>query len=319
MNKHNLNEIVNFAEKNNNFSDFNIVNNFKLNFTKYKSINSKKQSDIKKCILSGGSLNDQQTKELEELQQLQQNGSINSDQLLMLQQLQQMQQQNQLQTSAQLETTTLDSSIPPPQNIQYQPVSRMSGIQMEPDKYLPKPNYITDEFKTFTIEKGTILFYSTTEHRGFNTESLQLNGTNTINNSMENISFFTPNFRLASDKIQGCSLDKQKGYIHTFKVIRDIADIFIKLPYDTNEDTTIQDIHREFCEGTRKYSGVGFFYPKNEIELFNNQVLQNNMLNDANNMYYSEFYLCNPRPYLEYMYSQKCMSLRKLTDPYRFN
>ena len=34
--------------------------------------------------------------------------------------------------------------------------------------------------------------------------------------------------------------------------------------------------------------------------------------------YYSEFYLCNPRPYLEYMYSQKCMSLRKLTDPYKF-
>ena len=42
------------------------------------------------------------------------------------------------------------------------------------------------------------------------------------------IIFFTPNFRLASDRIQGCSIDKQKGYIHAFEVIQDIPNIFIK-------------------------------------------------------------------------------------------
>ena len=40
-------------------------------------------------------------------------------------------------------------------------------------------------------------------------------------------------------------------------------------------------------------------------------------LDDLN--YYSEFALCNPNDYLSYLYSQKCMSLRKISQPYRFD
>ena len=40
-------------------------------------------------------------------------------------------------------------------------------------------------------------------------------------------------------------------------------------------------------------------------------------LDDEN--YYSEFALCNPNDYLIYLYTQKCMSLRKLSQPYRFD
>jgi hypothetical protein len=200
---------------------------------------------------------------------------------------------------------------------QIQPSNQV--LKVQPDTFLTKPAHITDTIETYTIPVGTILFYSSTEKRGFNTTSLQLNGADYLNNSLEKISFFTPNFRLASDKIQGCSIDKQKGYIHTFRVTREIPDIFIKLPYDTNEDISLPELHKEFCEGTNKYTGVGFFYPKNEIDSFNNMTNANTTQEIGGENYYSEFYLCNPRPYLEYMYSQKCMSLRKLTDPYKFN
>jgi hypothetical protein len=52
--------------------------------------------------------------------------------------------------------------------------------------------------------------------------------------------------------------------------------------------------------------------------MFSNlQTPQTNNIDELN--YYSEFGLCNPRPNLEYIYSQKCQSLRKLSDPYRFD
>ena len=291
MIKHNLKEIVNFTKSNNDFSDFNIVNNFKLNFTKYKSINSKKQF--------GGST------QLVDPSQMQVDPSQ-----MQLDPSQMQVDPSQMQVDpSQMHPSQMQASQGQPSN---------QVLQVQPDTFLSKPAHITDAIETYTIPVGTILFYSSTEKRGFNTTSLQLNGPDYLNNSLEKISFFTPNFRLASDKIQGCSIDKQKGYIHTFRVTREIPDIFIKLPYDTNEDISLPELHKEFCEGTNKYTGVGFFYPKNEIESFNNMTNANTTQEIGGDNYYSEFYLCNPRPYLEYMYSQKCMSLRKLTDPYKF-
>jgi hypothetical protein len=57
--------------------------------------------------------------------------------------------------------------------------------------------------------------------------------------------------------------------------------------------------------------------------MFNNSILNQRTqemhenLDDDN--YYSEFALCAPNDYLTYLYSQKCMSLRKLSQPYRFD
>ncbi len=183
-----------------------------------------------------------------------------------------------------------------------------------PNMYLAKPNFVSGEIKTYTIPKGTVLYHSVDGKRGFNTNDIQLgNGSNII--------FFTPNFRLASDKIQGCSIDKQKGYIHSFEVIQDIPNIFIKLPYDTSEDVSVETLKSEFCNGTGQYNGVGFFYPKNEIELFNKTILSSESIitNLTEDYFFSEFGLCNPTPYIKYLYSQKCQSLRKLSQPYRFD
>ena len=290
MIKHNLKEIVNFSKSNNNFSDYNIVNNFKLNFTKYKSINLKKQV---------GGVNEQ-------------NGEMPTIQNSEMPTIQNSEMPNMIvNQNSEMPNMVVN------QNALMQP--GQNNIMMMPDTYLEKPAYVTNTINTYSIPEGTILFYSTTEKRGFNTSSIQLNIKNLTD--QDNISLFTPNFRLASDKIQGCSIDKQKGYIHTFKVIREIPDIYIRLPYDTDDNISLSELHDSFCSGNSQYNGVGFFYPKNEIDLFNNNMTSNNMKipNITDESHYSEFYLCNPRPYLEYMYSQKCMSLRKLTDPYKFN
>ncbi len=185
-----------------------------------------------------------------------------------------------------------------------------------PDMFLPKPGFIYSGTNTYTIRKGTILYHANVNKRGFNTKEIKL-GKDKL------ISFFTPNFRLASDKIEGCSIDKQKGFIHVFEVKQDIPDIFVKLPYDTDEDLNLDELKDKFCNGNEYYKGVGFFYPKNEIELFNNSVLNQRTEEMHENLdddsYYSEFALCAPSDYLTYLYSQKCMSLRKLSQPYRFD
>ena len=185
-----------------------------------------------------------------------------------------------------------------------------------PDMFLPKPTFMYSGTNTYIIKKGTILYHATIHKRGFNTKEIRL-GKDKL------ISFFTPNFRLASDKIEGCSIDKQKGFIHVFEVKTDISDIFIKLPYDTDEDLNLDELKDKFCNGNEYYKGVGFFYPKNEIELFNNSIFNQRTEEIHENLdedsYYSEFALCSPNDYLTYLYSQKCMSLRKLSQPYRFD
>ena len=40
----------------------------------------------------------------------------------------------------------------------------------------------------------------------------------------------------------------------------------------------IENINNEFCKGNQKFYGIGFFYPKNEIEIFNNIVLFSSMI-----------------------------------------
>jgi hypothetical protein len=192
--------------------------------------------------------------------------------------------------------------------------SKIADIEKLPDMYLKNPSYTSDGVQTYTIKEGTILYHATTNKKGFNTNYINFGQDKLIN-------FFTPNFRLASDKIEGCSIDKQNGYIHVFRVIKDIPNIYVRLPYDIVDDINSGLLANEFCSENQNYCGIGFFYPKNNIEMFSNNLNQQTQLNVIDNVeqYYSEFGICNPKPYLEYLYSQRCQSLRKLSEPYRFN
>ena len=208
-------------------------------------------------------------------------------------------------------------------NPDYEPnANANTNIQKLPDMYLENPPYTSDLVHTYTIKEGTILYHATSNKRGFNTKYIELGNDKLIN-------FFTPNFRLASDKIEGCSVDKQNGYIHVFRVVKPIPNIYIKLPYDIADDISSGKLANEFCTQNQNYYGIGFFYPKNNIEMFSNlqseqiqtQQIQTQFPDIAtlDSNYYSEFGLCNTKPFIEYLYSQRCQSLRKLSDPYRFN
>lgn len=275
----NLKEISNFIKKNNNYSDFNLVNNFLINLN-YTKINFKKN-------LMGG--NNHIPPEM-----------IN-DNLIYHQNMVMMNEQPNLNVidnnNAQIMNYQLDPNAQNAQNIQN---------SIEP----------TEQINTYTIKEGTILYHATSNKKGFDTKNLNLGDDKLIN-------FFTPNFRLASDKIEGCSVDKQNGFIHVFKVVKDIPNIYVKLPYDIADDINSGLLANEFCSKNQNYYGIGFFYPKNNIEMFSNnsyqQQQQQYLTTDNIEQYYSEFGLCNPKPYLEYLYSQRCQSLRKLSDPYRFN
>jgi hypothetical protein len=213
---------------------------------------------------------------------------------------------------------------------QIEQIKQIGQIEQISNENLKVPPHAIEQNETYTIKQGVILYHATTNKKGFNTTQLNLGQDKLIN-------FFTPNFRLASDKIEGCSVDKQNGFIHVFRVIKDIPNIYVRLPYDIANDISSGTLADEFCLN-QKYSGVGFFYPKNNIELFSNNLsqfqtqyqepYQNNAQYqnqvqlstlDDQNQYYSEFGLCNPKPHLEYLYSQKCQSLRKLSNPYRFD
>lgn len=129
-----------------------------------------------------------------------------------------------------------------------------------------------------TIKEGTVLYLVLTD---------KLNNISDI----ELKSFFTPNFRLATDKINNY-IDKNKGYIYTFIVKKDIPNIIIKSFNSMDKiDTNIDN----------QYNGMGFIYPKNEIEAFSASLF-NTVENPSSNLNeldtYSQFILSNPLLYL---------------------
>lgn len=179
------------------------------------------------------------------------------------------------------------------------------------NNYLQDPGYPSNFVNTYTIQEGTILYHATTNKKGFNIYELDL-GQN------KELLFFTPNFRLASDKIQGCSIDKQNGYVHVFRVKRDIPNIYIKNPFDITDDINSDFLKELYCEDG-KYFGVGFFYPINNIEMFSNGENLPEISEFDSTKYYSEYAICNPKSFLEYLHTHRCESLRKISTPYRFD
>jgi hypothetical protein len=115
--------------------------------------------------------------------------------------------------------------------------------------------------------------------------------------------------------MEHCNNNKKNGYIHVFKVKKDIPNIFVMYSKDINSNFDFDKLKNEFCLDNHNYNGLGFFYPKDNIEIFSD-TQQIDLSNQTN--YYSEFGLCDPGSNLEYLYSQKCVTLKKLSEPFRF-
>ena len=324
MSQNNLLNVVSFMKKNQNFSDYNIINNFmfNLNFTKYRFNNMQKGGEPMSDMLPQDMPSQDMASQVmlpqdmppqdmipQDMPQMGIHSTIDQDEMIipeveeLTDQIEDFGEQESNLGVNESEECTYKKIRNEDGTVVTQRICGQKIITM-PDMFLPKPTFMYSGTNSYTIKKGTILYHATVNKRGFNTKEIKL-GKDKL------ISFFTPNFRLASDKIEGCSIDKQKGFI------------FIKLPYDTDEDLNLDELRDKFCNGNEYYKGVGFFYPKNEIELFNNSVLNQRTQEMHENLdddsYYSEFALCSPNDYLEYLYSQKCMSLRKLSQPYRFD
>ena len=89
-------------------------------------------------------------------------------------------------------------------------------------------------------------------------------------------------------------------------------------------------LEETFC--SRKFriqlDGIGFFFPRRDDQdsFTDGTVGDNDGLSqgdganqDPKISFDAEFALCNPNEYLEYISSERCISMRKLSAPYHFN
>jgi hypothetical protein len=369
MQKNVLREISNFSKNNNNYSDLNIVNNLlrNLNFTKYRFNNNNfnKNSQIggvrvckigedgnEYCYEDGftpienvptfinqnfdptiqndlalqqereqiiNNLQNETGKDREDIEEAV-DASINEEKT------DNQMMGNPVMDNQMMGNPVMDNQMMANTMIGNQQMNPMIGNQSQPmflNKFLVKPDFVSNQIKTYTIQKGVNLYYASNNKKGFNPDNIQLGNDNLI-------SFFTPNFKLASDRIGSCDINNPNGYIHAFEVVQDIPNIYVKLPYDTDYDYTLKSLYDKFCAGSTQYNGVGFFYPKNEIEIFSNVLTNQNQNYQNQNQsmgfqslpeenFYSEFGICNPTPYLKYLYSCKCQGLRQLSSTYRID
>jgi hypothetical protein len=176
-----------------------------------------------------------------------------------------------------------------------------------------KLNYMEPSKTTlYTIPRGTILYHGSLYKESFNPFDIRLNEDKLV-------SYFSPNKRLAADYIVGCALyPTRSGYLHKFRVKKNIEKIMIVSTFEKKTNWTLSFIEDTFC--SRKFriqlDGIGFFFPRrDEQDLYN----AGNVQTDPQITFDAEFAICDPNEYLEYISTQRCVSMRKLSVNYHFN
>jgi hypothetical protein len=164
----------------------------------------------------------------------------------------------------------------------------------------------------YTIPVGTELYHGSTDISIFDPQRINI-GKNTL------VGFFSPNKSLASSYIKYCvHIDNGyiKGYIHKFIVSKDIDRLYILSYLDKELNWDEKNIETKFCQSTQfgKLNGVGFFIP-DEIKYR----LAENENSVKNNLYSSEFALCDPQQFLTYIGTFQCIGPRSLSEIYRFD
>lgn len=170
-----------------------------------------------------------------------------------------------------------------------------------------KLNYMEPSKTTlYTIPKGTIIYHGSLNKESFNPFDIRLGDDRLV-------AYFSPNKKLAADYIIGCALYPTKaGFLHKFRVKKDIEKILIISTYEKQNHWTLRFIEDSFC--SRKFriqlDGIGFFFPKkDELDVDKNE---------SKIAFDSEFAICNPNEYLEYVSTQRCVAMRKLSKEYHF-
>ena len=176
-----------------------------------------------------------------------------------------------------------------------------------------KLNYMEPSKTTlFTIQKGTILYHGSLYKELFNTFDIRL-GEDKL------VAYFSPNRRLAADYIRGCAdYPIRPGYIHKFRVKKNIEKIMIISTTERKPNWTLSYIEDTFC--SRKFriqlDGIGFLFPRrDEHSLYNPGVVQD----DEKVSFDFQTAICDPNEYLEYVSTQRCLAMRKLSGEYNFN
>ncbi len=194
-------------------------------------------------------------------------------------------------------------------NSQFEYQNRMSLYNPSKLPYM-KPSYTTE----YTIPEGTILYHGTMTRESFNPFDIRLGDDNLV-------AYLSPSKRFAASYIVGCAIYPNKnGFIHKFRVKQSITDILILSTFEKKKQWNLKFIEDSFC--SRKYriqlNGIGFFYPKADDIEFDKELDVNNVSVEGQS-FDSEFAICNPQQFLEYVSTQRCVASRKLSDQYRFN
>ena len=309
MSIENLRNISEYLEKKKNLSDFKDINQllYNLNFTK-KKFKKKQNGGFKKKLiplkknfnLKGGTgTGDNNPNMMGSPGMMDQENMMNQQGMMgapgMMSPENMMNQQGMMGTPGMMgpENMMNQQGMMSPPGMMGAP-NTVTNIEIganRSDKGQPEnPGFATNDLHTYTIPEGTILYASSYEEKGFNTKNIKL---------QDGLTFYSPNFRLAVDRISGCAITKEgnTGYVHRFRVKAPIPNIYIQRPCDLTVKTSMEELQTKICG---EFYGIGFFYDVNSIEEFSPGI------QSKNDQSYSEFALCNSSPYLEYISSQGC-------------
>lgn len=164
------------------------------------------------------------------------------------------------------------------------------------------------EFGLYTIEPGTILYHASENLSTFNPYNIKLD-----NNSL--VGLFSPNLKLASNRIKNCA--DRKGYVHKFIVKKNMPlnNALVISNFDRDSlGWNIQQIEKTFCN--RKWSFDKYNHVLNAVGYFIKREIvdqKTGTITSENQYPLSEWAICDPNRFLEYAGTYQCIA------PYRFH
>ena len=147
----------------------------------------------------------------------------------------------------------------------------------------------------YTIPANTTLFHGTKTVSTFDPKKVNVGDESFV-------AFFSPNKEFAVSYIGNCArFPTEEGYVHEFVVKSDINNVYILSSHDKDVVRDSVSANKLYCNAPQdrsgiKLNGVGFFVGNTQTGATE-----------------SEFAICNPGAYLEYVGTYRCIGPHQLS------
>ena len=182
--------------------------------------------------------------------------------------------------------------------------------QISIDSGFGRPYALASRTGLDSIPAGLSLYHGSKTKETFDVTKINLSTEKDIS-----MCIFSSHINLALSSIGSCAPLGGNGFVHEFRIKRDIPGLYVMSSHEL-QNKTINDLHKSYCGSNdgQTYNGIMFY-----VDDINLRKLTGENPDLGSNIERIEVGLCRPHDWLEYVKTIRCIGPRNLSEPYNFN